>query len=137
MEQYLDCGRLHGGFARIHCRVCRGKHPLVFWCPTRNVCPSCQTKRAALFGQRLVTAVRAPVPHRRVVFAIPNTLRWRFARERWLLSLLSRCAYDCVQRALRAYFDEPTLAVRTVATLLTFGSYAANFNPCVHAIVTS
>jgi hypothetical protein len=30
VEQYLDCGRLHGGFARIRCPSCRGEHLLGF-----------------------------------------------------------------------------------------------------------
>jgi hypothetical protein len=103
---------------------------------TAGVCPSCQAKRAALFGELLVTSVLEPVPHRHVVFTIPKALRGLFERERRLLSLLSRCAHDCVQRAARAYFDDPSLSVGTVAALQTFGSYAANFHPHVHAIVT-
>jgi hypothetical protein len=30
VERYLDCGRLHGGFARIRCPSCRGEHLLGF-----------------------------------------------------------------------------------------------------------
>jgi hypothetical protein len=89
-----------------------------------------------LFGELLATAVLEPVPHRHVVFTIPKALRGLFVRERRLLSLLSRCAHDCVQRAARAHFDDPSLSVGTVAALQTFGSYAANFHPHVHAIVT-
>ena len=136
MEHYLDCGRLHGGFARIRCPSCRGEHLLAFSCQTRNFCPSCQAKRAALFAELLVTSVLEPVPHRHVVFTIPKALRGLFERERRLLGLLSRCAHECLQRAVRVYCADRGLAVGTIAALQTFGSYAANFHPHVHAIVT-
>jgi len=41
----LDCGCLHGGFARMCCPRCRAEHLLAFSCRTRNPCPSCQAKR--------------------------------------------------------------------------------------------
>ena len=53
VEAYLDCGRLHGGFARLRCPQCAGEHLLAFSCQTRNFCPSCQAKRAALFAEKL------------------------------------------------------------------------------------
>jgi len=56
---YLDCGRLHGGFARLRCPKCRGEHLLAFSCQTRNFCPSCQGKRATLFAERFVEEVAA------------------------------------------------------------------------------
>ena len=76
---YLDCGRLFGGFARLRCPACRGEHLLAFSCQTRNFCPSCQAKRAALFAEKLRIGgciranflrapriSRGPVPSRRV-----------------------------------------------------------------------
>jgi hypothetical protein len=68
VEAYLDCGRLHGGFARLRCPQCAGEHLLAFSCQTRNFCPSCQAKRAALFAEKLQDEIHAPVPHRHVVF---------------------------------------------------------------------
>ncbi len=87
-------------------------------------------------GELLVSSVLEPVPHRHVVFTIPKALRGLFARERRLLSLLSRCAHECVQRAARAYLEDRRRSLGTIAALQTFGSYAANFHPHVHAIVT-
>ncbi|MBD3162217.1 MAG: hypothetical protein GF328_08930, partial [Candidatus Latescibacteria bacterium] len=34
VEEYLDCGRLHGGFARIRCPECRTEHLLALTCRT-------------------------------------------------------------------------------------------------------
>ena len=136
VEQYLACGRPEGGFARIRCPSCRGEHLLAFSCQTRNFCPSCQAKRAALFAERLVEEILAPVAHRHVVFTVPKVVRGLFERERRLLSILTRCAHTCVQTLLREAVDDPRAVVGTVASIQTFGSFAANFHPHVHALVT-
>ena len=60
---YLDCGRLHGGFARIRCPKCRAEHLLAFSCRTRGLCGSCQAKRSAVFAEWLVEDVLLDVPH--------------------------------------------------------------------------
>ena len=71
-----------------------------------------------------------------MVFTIPKALRGLFQRERRLLGLLTRCAHACVQKMLRQVTDQPHAQVGMVNALQTFGSYAANFHPHVHALVT-
>jgi len=105
-EAFLECGRLQNGFARIRCPQCTGEHLLAFSCQTRNFCPSCQAKRAALLGEKVVGEVVAPVSHRHMVFTVPRALRGLFERERRLLGLLSRCAYESVRRTWATGFGE-------------------------------
>ena len=136
VEAYLDCGRLFGGFARIRCPSCGGEHLLAFSCQTRNFCPSCQAKRAALFAEKLAEEIARPVVHRHLVFTIPKVLRGLFGRERRLLGLLSRCAYEAVRRAYGAYLEDRTVVPGFVASIQTFGSFAANFHPHIHALAT-
>ena len=57
-------------------------------------------------------------------------------RERRLLGLLSRCAYEAVRRAFAAYLEDRQAIPGFVASIQTFGSYAANFHPHIHALVT-
>ena len=55
--------------------VYRPRHPErtpLYTCQTRNFCPSCQAKRAALFAEHLAESALADVPHRHVVFTIPK-----------------------------------------------------------------
>ena len=111
---YLDCGRLFNGFARIRC-------------------PRCQAKRAARFAEKLFEEIAAPVAHRHLVFTIPKALRGLFQRERPLLGLLARCAYDAVRRAYAAYLEDRRAAPGFVASIQTFGSFAANFHPLCEA----
>ena len=134
VEAYLECGRLHGGFARIRCPKCRAEHLLAFSCQTRNFCGSCQAKRAALFAEKLVTEILDPVPIRHIVFTIPRALRGLFERDRSLLGLLTRCAWDTLRTTFRAALGQPRAQAAAVLAVQTFGAYAANFHPHVHGL---
>ena len=89
-----------------------------------------------LFAERVTEHVFAPVPHRPVVFTVPKVLRKLFERERRLLSILPRCVHASIQALLREAVDDRHARVGTVASIQTFGSYAANFHPHVHALIT-
>jgi hypothetical protein len=136
VEEFLSCGRLQGGFARIRCPDCRSEHLLAFSCRTRNFCGSCQAKRAALFAEKLTGEILAPVPHRHWTFTVPKALRGLFERERSLLGLLSRTAYDAILKTYQALFRRTDVRPGCVTSIQTFGAFASNFNPHVHAIVT-
>jgi hypothetical protein len=135
-EAFLECGRLKNGFARIRCPRCRGEHLLAFSCQTRNFCPSCQAKRAALFAEKLREEILAPVAHRHVVFTIPRALRGLFERDRRLLGLLSRCAYEALRRTWATGFEDARAVPGMVASIQTFGSFA-NFHPHIHTLVSN
>jgi len=55
--QYLDCGDLHMGFARIRCDTCGHEFILGFSCKRRHFCPSCHQKRVLEYGEWLTTEV--------------------------------------------------------------------------------
>ncbi len=78
VRQYLDCGLLENGFARVRCPECRAEYFCAFSCQTRNFCASCQQKRALLLAEKLREEVLAPVEHRHKVFTVPVALRGRF-----------------------------------------------------------
>ena len=136
VEGYLACGRLQGGFARIRCAGCGAEHLLAFSCRTRNLCPSCQSKRSAVGAVWLEASVLLDVPHRHVVLTIPKKLRGLIERDRALHGLMARVGYDVLRRALAAAACEPEGVPGAVISLQTFGSYGANFHPHLHAIVT-
>ena len=133
---YLDCGRLFNGFARIRRASCGGEHLLASSHQTRNFCPSCQAKRAAVFAEKLAEEIAQPVVHRHLVFTIPRVLRGLFACERRLLGLLSRCAYEAARRAYGVYLEDRRVVPGFVSSIQTFGSFVANFHPHIHALAT-
>jgi len=89
-----------------------------------------------LFAEHVVAEIIEPVPHRRVVFTIPRVLRGLFQRERRLLGLLVRPARDAIVPSVRAILDRHEATPGLVVSIQTFGSYAANFHPHVHALLT-
>ncbi len=133
---YLDCGRLHGGFARIRCPKCHAEHLLAFSCRQRGICPSCQAKRSAIFAEWLVEEVLLDVAHRHVVFTIPKALRGLIERERRLHGLMAKAAWETLREMLSKAACEPGGVPGVVASLQTFGSYGANFHPHAHILCT-
>jgi hypothetical protein len=136
VEEFLSCGRVQGGFARIRCPKCHEEHLLAFSCRTRNFCPSCQAKRAILFGEKLISEILAPVPHGHWTFSIPRSLRGLFEKDRSLLGLLSRTAYEAVRLSFQSLWNRKDVRPGCVISLQPFGSYGANFNPHCHAIIS-
>ncbi len=67
---------------------------------------------------------------------IPRVLRGLFQRERRLLGLLARAARDAIVPSVRAILDRHDVTPGLVVSIQTFGSYAANFHPHVHALLT-
>jgi len=136
VEEFLACGRLQGGFARIRCPKCHAEHLLAYSRRTRNFCSSCQAKRSVLFAEKLTADILAPVPHRHWTFSIPRALRGLFERDRKLLALLSQTAYASILQTFKALFDRDDVRPGCVVSLQTFGGYGANFNPHAHALVS-
>jgi ribosomal protein S27E len=137
VSAFRDCGRLHGGFARIRCPGCGGEHLLAFSCRTRNLCPSCQAKRSAVFAERVVGEVLLEVAHRHVVFTVPKALRGLIERERGLHGRMARVAWGVIRDGLSEAAVEPDGVPGAVVSLQTFGSYGANFHPHLHAVVSA
>jgi len=136
VEAFLDCGRLHGGFARLRCPSCKDERLLAFSCQSRNFCPSCQAKRSLLFAEKLREQILAPVPHRHFTHSIPKALRGLFERERSLLSLLSQTAFEAINKSFQKLFDRKDVRPGSVSSIQTFGSFGANWNPHIHCLVT-
>jgi len=68
--RYLDWAPPECGFARLRCDECRSERLLLFSCRQRNLCPSCDAKRAAAFAAFLHDEVFEDVPHAMWVFTL-------------------------------------------------------------------
>jgi Transposase zinc-binding domain len=75
VTDFLDCGDLRQGFARIRRLDCHHEQLLAFSCRGRWFCPSCHAKKVVQFGGQLREATLAPVPHRQYVFSTPRIIR--------------------------------------------------------------
>jgi hypothetical protein len=130
LTEYLNCGILAHGAARVYCDGCKHSLLVAFSCKRRGVCPSCGAKRAVKFAEHTYSNVIEDVPHRHTVFTIPKRLRSYFMYDRSLNSVLFRAAWGALCEVLG--IEERELAA--IFTVQTAGE-ALNFNPHLHGLL--
>ena len=130
LDQYLNCGLLEHGAARVYCDCCRHSFLVAYSCKGRNLCPSCSAKRAVKFAEHLHDAVLEEVPHRHVVCSVPKRLRPFFRYDRRNLAILFSAAWGSIREHLGSG-GMPGL----VQTVQTAGE-AINHNPHLHSILS-
>jgi hypothetical protein len=129
-DEYLNCGILAHGAARVYCDGCKHSLLIAFSCKRRGVCPSCGAKRAVKFAEHIHSEVIDDIPHRHTVFTIPKRLRVFFRYDRKLHTILFRAAWGALSQALG--IDERELAA--IFTVQTAGE-ALNYHPHLHGLL--
>ena len=93
-RDFLTCGVLTHGFARLRCIDCAFERLVPFSCKGRGLCPSCGGRRMTEYAARLVDDVLPRVPVRQRVFSLPHRLRdllaWDHALSRVVLGVYVR-----------------------------------------------
>ena len=136
VENFLRCGDLHFGFARVWCPTCHHSFLTALSCDLRTFCPSCEAKRRALWVEHVLTEVLPPkASYRMLVFTVPKCLRRLLMRNRLLLGILSRIAYDVTRRHLAAYLPGVDGKPFFVTSVQLWGS-SVNIHPHLHALVS-
>jgi len=110
---------------------------LDFYCKSR-LCPSCEQKRMLLFAAKVTDDTLLAVPHRFLTKLIPKAIRGIMLRDRRLLKLIPRCAFEAVKRAMNESLPRNIAAGATCGAILTIHT-AGNllqWNPHVHGIVS-
>lgn len=130
LDEYLNCGLLEHGAARVYCDFCKHSLLVAFSCKKRGVCPSCAAKRAVIFAEHLYDEVLEDVPTRHIVFSIPKRLRPYLRYNRSLCDILFQAAWKSVEETLSSESGIPAL----VLTLQTAGE-ALNWNPHLHGMI--
>ena len=137
VEEYLRCGDLKEGFARVRCSDCGHEYLLAFSCKGRWFCPACHMKKVIQFGDFLNDNILYPIPHRQYVFTMPIRLRLYFKHDRQLLSKLCRCAYESLLEFFRITTGMDDGVPGMVMTIHTFGDYPDKYHPHIHALVSN
>jgi hypothetical protein len=78
-RDFLTCGVLARGFARVRCEGCAFERLVPFSCKRRGFCPSCGGRRMAEVAAHLVDDVLPHVPVRQWVLTLPHRLRYLVA----------------------------------------------------------
>ncbi len=130
-DEYLNCGIMCHGAARVYCDGCKHTYLVAFSCKKRGVCPSCAAKRAVMFGEHLYEEVLEDVPHRHIVFTIPKRLRVYFRYDRRLNDILFKSAWRSISAVLSEGNSEP-------GVILTYQSAgeALNVHPHLHGLLS-
>jgi hypothetical protein len=79
LREFLTCGVLARGFARLRCDGCKAEMLVAFSCKGRGFCPSCCGRRMAERAAHLVDGVLGGLPIRQWVLTLPYRLRYALA----------------------------------------------------------
>ena len=132
LGEYLNCGLLEHGAARVYCDSCQHSLLVAFSCKKRGVCPSCGAKRAIKFAEHICNGVLEPVDHRHIVFSIPKRLRPFIKYDRSNASKIFKAAWRSVLEHVGQEHFQPGL----ILTLQTAGD-SLNFNPHLHGLLSN
>ena len=134
VKKFLQCGDLRYGFTRIRCPECKKEYLLAFSCRCRWFCPSCHSKIAVQFGERLRKEILFPVPHRQYIFSIPIIVRSFFRYDRKLLGRLCQCVNRSLTLFLKKSLNLQDGIPGMVMVVHTFGNYA-KWHPHIHVLI--
>jgi Transposase zinc-binding domain/Putative transposase len=135
LREFLKCGLLEHGFARLWCSECRSSVRVAFSCRGRSFCPSCEKKKQLLWAEWLREDVLLQIAHRHVVLTIPRLLRPLFRRRRELLGELARAGAEAVKELIRHASGESAARPGIVVSVATAGDLL-QWHPHLHLITS-
>jgi hypothetical protein len=104
-RDFLTCGVLAHGFARLRCSDCAFERLVPFSCKGRGFCPSCGGRRMTECAARLVDGILPHVPVRQWVLSLPHRLRYLVAWDhelcRAVLAVYTRALLSFQRRRAR------------------------------------
>jgi hypothetical protein len=140
LREYLRCGILAHGFARVRCDECKDEVLVGLSCKGRGICPSCTARRMHDTAAHLLDRVLPRVPIRQWVLAFPHRVRFLLSRDPKLLSaaltIFIRALFAFQRRRARAQ-GLPTTRAGTsgsVTFVQRFGS-ALQLTPHLHTLL--
>jgi hypothetical protein len=136
-RNYLKCGILAHGFARVYCANCRHDFLVAFSCKGRDICPSCATRRMVETAAHMVDSVLPRVQFRQWVLSVPRRIRWHMGHKPEVTSGLLGIFLRAVETTLRKQSPGALAGARfgAVAFVHRFGSYL-NSHVHFHVLVT-
>jgi len=100
-RDFLRCGQLAAGFARLRCGSCGTDRLLPLSCKRRTVCASCGGRRMTERAAHLVDHVFPDVPVRQWVLSLPYRLRYQLAWNHDLCRAVTAVTMRAILKFLR------------------------------------
>jgi hypothetical protein len=136
-RDYVLCGDLSRGFARVRCAACGHEIFLPFSCKNRGVCPSCTARRMSDEAAYLVDMVLPEAPYRQWTLTFPFEVRFLMARDHRLITAIFGIALRILfawQRRCAKRAGHPGAKTAAVAFVQRFGG-ALNCNVHAHVLL--
>jgi hypothetical protein len=133
VDKMLKCRDLKQGYSEYCCPRCREYKYVAFTCKSR-FCTSCCKKATEDWVEQLRKEL-LNVPHRHIVFTIPEKLRKVFLKDRKLIKVLSDSAAETILSYLWEGSKKQRPTPGIVCVVHTFGR-DLKWNPHIHALVT-
>jgi hypothetical protein len=134
LDAFLNCGIFRHGCARLCCTDCGHSELLAFSCKTRNLCPSCDAKRAVIFAENVHQNILPNLPVRHLVWTIPKILRAFYHFDKDLRGELFLSAwYTWLDYCKLQFPDIDELKTASVMSIHLAGSLL-NFHPHLHSL---
>lgn len=132
----ISCGSADLGYARYECLGCEGNSKPVIVCFTckSRFCNKCGKKYTDDWSDKQQELI-LNVPHRHMVFTIPQELRNVFFHDRKKLNELSKQVAGVFQFYYQRKSKKRNLQAGVITVIHTFGR-DLKFNPHIHALVT-
>jgi hypothetical protein len=116
-RDFLTCGVLEHGFARLRCGDCAFEWLVPFSCKGRGFCPSCGGRRMTEAAARLVDGILPHVPVRQWVLSLPHRLRYLLGGTTTSVAPCSRSTRASCCRSSGDVHVAETFATATPAAL--------------------
>ena len=151
INKFLICRDIKAGFIKYTCTECGHYHTIPITCKSR-LCPSCGFKYSTTWIQKMINDI-LNIPHRHILFTIPEELRAFFSYDRTLLSKLAKAVNEVmkyqfhnmhkkiarkfkVPKSSPNYFTNSDIVHYGLITVIhTFGR-DLKWNPHIHALVS-
>ena len=137
LRDFLRCGVLSEGFARMHCDACGHDRLVGLSCKGRGFCPSCGGRRMTELAAHLVDCVLPVTRTRQWVLSLPFELRAPIAWNHNLALAVQRVVVRAVLGMYRRRAQQAGIAdgrTGAASVIQRFGS-ALNLNPHFHLLV--
>ena len=133
VTKMLSCRDSSRGYFIYQCLEHRDQFKVIsFGCNSR-LCTHCGTKFTDKWSDR-ITKLTFDVPHRHIVFTVPDALWHLFKEDRTLLKDLMDCAIKTLQKVLLR-FTGREIRPGAILALHTYGK-DLKWNPHLHSITT-
>jgi hypothetical protein len=130
VEKMLHCRDPKYGFLTYKCPDCGATKTIPLACKSR-ICPQCGKKYTDQWADELASTLYA-VPHRHMVFTMPDELRSVFEANQSLFKVLMDAVSNTMQQMIK---DKHGAVPGIVCVLHPYGK-ELNLNPHVHVLLT-